>query len=135
MNLETPASTVAPAGRDIRATFTFHDRTSEATAHVLDHAKHDRLRRALLGLAACWGAAVAAVFLPVLHFVLVPTLLIAGPLLAFARLGERRTVTGITGPCPVCGGVITLRPGGTAAAVVRCDHCRRPVEWALAPDA
>jgi hypothetical protein len=135
MSLETPTPAGAPAGRDVRATFTFHDRTSEATARVLDHAKRDRVRRALLGLAACWGAAVAAVFLPVLHFVLVPALLIAGPLLAFARLGERRTITGITGPCPACGGAITLRPGGSAAAVVRCDHCRRPVEWSLAPDA
>ena len=135
MDLEAPAPTGAPTGRAVRATFTFHDRSSEATARVLDHAKRDRVRRALLGLAACWGAAVAAVFLPVLHFVLVPTLLIAGPLLAFARLGERRTVTGITGPCPACGEPISLRPGGSAAAVVRCDHCRRPVEWSLAPDA
>jgi len=126
--------TIAP-GRAARATFKFQDRTSEATARILDHAHPDRVRRALLGLAACWGAAVAAVFLPVLHFVLVPTLLLAGPLLAFARLGEKRTVTGITGPCPVCGGSISLRPGGTAAAVVRCDHCRRPIEWALPPDA
>jgi len=135
MDLQAPAPTGAPTGRAVRATFTFHDRSSEATARVLDHAKRDRVRRALLGLAACWGAAVAAVFLPVLHFVLVPTLLIAGPLLAFARLGERRTVTGITGPCPACGEPISLRPGGSAAAVVRCDHCRRPVEWSLAPDA
>jgi len=135
MDLQAPAPTGAPTGRAVRATFTFHDRSSEATARVLAHAKRDRVRRALLGLAACWGAAVAAVFLPVLHFVLVPTLLIAGPLLAFARLGERRTVTGITGPCPACGEPISLRPGGSAAAVVRCDHCRRPVEWSLAPDA
>ena len=135
MDLQAPAPTGAPTGRAVRATFTFHDRSSEATARVLEHAKRDRVRRALLGLAACWGAAVAAVFLPVLHFVLVPTLLIAGPLLAFARLGERRTVTGITGPCPACGEPISLRPGGSAAAVVRCDHCRRPVAWSLAPDA
>ena len=130
---ESTAPAPAPQGRAVRATFTFHGRASEATAHVLDHAHPDRVRRALLGLAACWGAAIAALFLPVLHFVLVPSLLLAGPLLAFARLGEKRTVTRIAGPCPACGGTIELRPGGSAAAVVRCDHCRRPVEWAIPP--
>lgn len=130
---ESPAP--APPGRTVRATLKYHDRTGEATAHVLDHPRPDRVRRALLGLAACWGAAIGAVFLPVLHFVLVPSLLLAGPLLAFARLGEKRTVTRIAGPCPACGGAIALRPGGSAAAVVRCDHCRRAVEWAIPPDA
>lgn len=134
----TPEATAraAPAiGRDVRATFSFSGRTSEATAHVIDHAKHDRVRRAILGWAACWGAAIAALFLPLLHFVLVPALLIAGPMLGMARLGEKRTITRISGPCPECGGAISLKPGGSAANVVRCDHCRRPVAWAVPPEA
>ena len=126
-----PVTHELPPGRDVRATFTFHGRTSEATAHVIDHAKRDRVRRAVLGWAACWGAAIAALFLPLLHFVLVPALLIAGPVLGMARLGEKRTITRISGPCPECGAALSLKPGGSAANVVRCDHCRRPVEWAI----
>lgn len=115
----------------MRAILTFHDQTRDAVAHVIDHAKRDRVRRAVLGWAACWGAAIAALFLPLLHFVLVPALLIAGPMLGMARLGEKRTITRIAGPCPACGGAVSFRPGGSAANVVRCDHCRRPLAWAI----
>lgn len=135
MTSKVPARTAAPLGRDVRARFTYHGRTSEAVAHVIDHARRDRVRRAVLGWAACWGAAIAAVFLPLLHFVLVPALLIAGPMLGMARLGEKRTITRISGPCPECGGEISLKPGGSAANVVRCDHCRRAVEWAIPAEA
>ncbi|HEY8370607.1 MAG TPA: hypothetical protein VIM86_14970 [Thermodesulfobacteriota bacterium] len=62
-----------------------------------------RARRALAALGACWGLAVAAVFIPVAHFVLVPALLVAGPVLAIRRLGEHRSLVRLEGRCARCG--------------------------------
>jgi hypothetical protein len=130
--MSPPEATGEAAGVVRVATaFRYFEQSSEAAARVAVYGRADRVRRAVLGLLACWGAACAAVFLPVLHFVLVPSLLIAGPWLAFVRLGERRTVLGVEGPCPACGGAISVRPGGGSTQEVRCDHCRRSITWSL----
>lgn len=88
-----------------------------------------RTRRALRTLLVSWGLAVVAVFLPVLHFVLVPALVLGGPLLAFQQLRERVTLFGVSGACPACGE--TLRQPLSVRAQprieFRCDGCRRAI--------
>lgn len=86
-----------------------------------------RMQRALKALGLCWAAAVAAVFLPVLHFVLVPALLLAGPVAALVRHRERRSVLGYAGTCPACGAALEERralPSHDEVAL-RCDACGR----------
>jgi hypothetical protein len=61
-----------------------------------------RLGRALGGLVACWCAALAAAFIPVAHFVLVPGLAIVGVIWAVRQLRVRVMVLEALGACPRC---------------------------------
>ncbi len=121
--LPSPEQTLAgPLPSRVAAEFVYHDRTSAADVSV--------------GWAGCWGAAVAAVFLPVLHFVLVPSLLLAGPLVALARWRERVTILAADGACPACGAMQHPRPRSAAAEHMgfRCESCRRALELRLPPE-
>lgn len=89
----------------------------------------ERTRRAVLTWLAAWGLGVVAVFLPVLHFFLVPLLVLGGPLLAFQRLGERVSVVDVKGTCPGCGAA-QQQPLNRAAQPrleFRCDACGRAI--------
>src|SRR5206468_12138991 len=52
-----------------------------------------RLTRAARALATFWAVAAGCVFLPVLHFVLVPTFAVIGLVMGAARLRDQQTVT------------------------------------------
>ena len=108
------------------------------TAALLITRTHDRasrIRRALVAGLACWGGAIIALFLPGLHFVLVPLLLIGGPALAFIRLAERVQVVGVRGHCPACDAAIDERIQGSLVTVMslRCETCHRAIELHAAP--
>ncbi|HET7224531.1 MAG TPA: hypothetical protein VFK69_02365 [Candidatus Eisenbacteria bacterium] len=128
------------------AEFTYHGRPpSPAVARLRIRNHRERLVRGALGLAGCWGLAVVAVFLPMLHFVLVPGLLIAGVALGWHRLHEHATVAGASGRCPACGAEVdtTLDESLGDAIALRCERCRREIHLrvndepaaALAPQA
>jgi len=87
------------------------------------------MRRCVQTWLAGWGLAIAAVFLPVLHFVLVPALLLGGPILALQRLGERVTVLDVSGNCPGCGAPQkqSLKRKAQPRLEFRCDACRRAI--------
>ena len=76
---------------------------TRVTATVIQQSPGRRAARALGGLGAAWGVAAVAVFIPVAHFILVPTFLAAGAILAFVRLREDQRLTGLHGICPRCG--------------------------------
>lgn len=105
-----------------------------AVALVRVHDRPARTARAAKAWLATWGFAIAAVFIPLLHFVLVPALVIAGPLLGMARLAERATLVRVTGACPACDRALALAIKGKLVETVpfRCEGCGRPLE--LAPD-
>jgi len=86
--------------------------------------------------AISWLAAIAAVFLPVLHFILVPALLIGGPLYALSMRKEHTTLMRATGACPACGAAITLTQPRRAmeSCAFRCDGCGRSLELAIERD-
>ena len=88
-----------------------------------------RTRRALLTWLAAWGLGIVAVFVPVLHFVLVPLLVLGGPILALQRLGERVSVLEVTGACPGCGAPQRqpLHAGAQPRLEFRCDACGRAI--------
>jgi hypothetical protein len=110
-----------------------HDQAVAATVRVRGHDRRDRVRRAVLGFAACWGAAILAVFLPVLHFVLVPALVIAGPLVALSQLRQHVTIVDVEGPCPACGAAIREKLNSDARLPIelRCEQCRRALKVRL----
>jgi hypothetical protein len=124
------------AGERVPAEFVYHDRVGPATVSVKQHGKPDRVRRAARAWAGCWGAAIVAVFLPVLHFVLVPALLVGGPLYAMVMMREKVTVLGADGDCPACGAAQhpRLKSGASASMEFRCESCRRALSLRLPPE-
>jgi hypothetical protein len=97
-----------------------------AVAVVRRRSLASRLGRAGLGLAIAWLLAFPAIFLPVLHFVLVPGLVVGGVVLAAQRLREDRTLARVEGRCPRCGASVDATPGGRfrLPRSVQCIHCR-----------
>ncbi|MFN8588864.1 MAG: hypothetical protein U1E86_28130 [Burkholderiaceae bacterium] len=127
---EAPRNTSA-ATREVAATLAYHGHADAAAAlSVRDWSRPERTARAVRALATCWGLAVLAVFLPVLHFVLVPSLLVAGPIAALARLGEHCSVLAASGTCPACGTAQHFAVSGALRerTPLRCESCGRAVE-------
>jgi hypothetical protein len=84
-----------------------------------------RIGRALLAAATFFLLAVAAVFIPLAHFVLVPGLAIAGVVVAASKLREDRRLARIQGRCPRCRTEMDVAPGGRfrAGRTLECPHC------------
>ncbi len=101
-----------------------------ALATLRHRNRRDRLVAVVKTWAICWLAAVAAVFLPVLHFILVPSLLIGGPIYALAQGNEHTTLMRATGKCPACDAPVVLTQKRRAVPTIafRCDSCGRPLE-------
>lgn len=69
-----------------------------------------RLRRAGKSLAAAWAVAFATIFVPILHFVLVPGFLAFG-LYLFVKVSRRQTApSGGIVPCPACEAPLPVVP-------------------------
>jgi hypothetical protein len=105
-----------------------------AVAVVRRRSLVSRLGRAALGLAIAWLLAFPAIFLPVLHFVLVPGLVIGGIVLAAHRLREDRTLARVEGTCPRCGVAFRAAPGGRfrLPRSVQCVYCKNTLILAAA---
>lgn len=108
---------------------------SDAEVDLVRRAPAERTRRALIGWGACWAMAVVAVFIPLLHFILVPALLIAGPLVGRARWREKATVLDVRGVCPGCGKPqsVAMKQPASEAMPWRCPECGRPLVLRLDP--
>lgn len=122
--LEAPARIRYPSKEDTPAVVTLRRRN-----------RRDRMAAVVKTWAICWLAAVVAVFLPVLHFILVPALLIGGPFYALAQGSEHTTLMRASGKCPACAAAVQLTQKRRAAPVVafRCDACGRPLQLAIDP--
>jgi len=72
-----------------------------------------------------WGLGLVAIFIPLLHFVLVPLLIIAGPFAFYWVAGQEQIILGGKGECPEC-----QREFEIARSPVKwplsdlCNHCR-----------
>ncbi len=130
----TSSSPSIPGGpavlRDLPARFTYIGKPEEpARVDVVRRPRPERLRRAARAWAVCWGAAAVAVFIPLLHFLLVPAFAIAGPLVARSRWLERATILSARGRCPGCDAALDLALRVPAGAELpwRCTACGRPL--------
>jgi hypothetical protein len=100
------------------------DKVSPGTVEHQAWQKRERTLRALKALGITWGLAVAAVLIPLLHFVLVPLLLLAGPAVFVWIAGQEEMILGGRGTCPECG-----KPLEIAKSTVKwplkdiCTHC------------
>lgn len=113
-----------------------HDAT-RGVAQVVEHSALARVRRALLGWAATWSLAVLAVFIPILHFVLVPALLVTGVVLAIVRLREGATLAALEGACPRCKAPRRRENLGRFhdGRAVHCDGCGEQIQLRVCTEA
>jgi hypothetical protein len=84
-----------------------------------------RVGRALKALGICWMFAVIAVLVPILHWLLVPSLVLLGPIVAARAFSHERQVCGGGGPCPVCGSPIVFHHSAHPGSFNQpCRVCR-----------
>lgn len=90
----------------------------------------DRLVRAVKMLGMVWALAVLAVFVPLAHFVLVPALLIAGPVVAYGRYKAGTTANHAAGTCPTCKEdmKLPLQPADHLPMWTYCPKCSAPIQ-------
>ena len=98
-----------------------------ATAKVVSQGPADRLMRVATGLGLFWGIALVTLFIPVAHFILVPTFTVAGIAVAIARAREDVRLVGVHGACPRCGREQDFKVGGRLAATrsFDCPACHQ----------
>lgn len=69
---------------------------------IITWSPQERSKRALKLLGLCWGIGLFCVILPLVHFVLVPGMVIAG-IIGFLHMSKQTTlVLGGVGVCPEC---------------------------------
>ena len=64
--------------------------------------KQQKTKRAFRALGMSWSAMIVSVFIPLLHFVLVPSFFIVGIALAFYQLNTDATLQSGQAQCPKC---------------------------------
>jgi len=96
-----------------------------ARATVAIQTPGQRFARTAAGLGACWGLALAGLFIPVAHFILVPTFVTAGVAVAIIRAREDRRLLNVHGACPRCGVSQDFKGGGRFQSTksLDCPRC------------
>ena len=101
---------------------------------VCHYNKRQRLIRMLKWWGLVWLSAIVSVAIPVAHFVLVPLLLIAGPIAAVHQWRQISRITNGKGICPNCQSVTEITKGPNQWPIEDvCRHCRRFLKIEKAP--
>lgn len=89
--------------RKVEVSLSYSDQT-KTTGYILvkDFSTKERMRSCLILWLGSWIAAGLAVFLPLLHFILVPAFIIAGPVLGLTKYYQKSKVLEGSGTCPAC---------------------------------
>jgi len=109
----------------------YHPDATAAVLEVDELGAARRARRALKGFAAWLLGAVACVFIPVAHFVLVPGCLVGAVAVLVVRLRTRALIVRAHGVCPDCGveqDLDVLGPWRGGARALACRACHRGLE-------
>jgi hypothetical protein len=78
------------------------------TIELIHWTPPQRTMRALKALGLFWGLAILAVFLPVIHFVLVPAFLILGPIFAINTYKQDASIVAKDLSCPECKAILKV---------------------------
>lgn len=102
---------------------------SKGTVRIQHWNRHDRLVRAAKFGGASLGLAIVSVFIPLLHFVLVPLFLLATPFVFSLTFNRESAVLGGEGACPKCGEPFTVAKGPNKFPLKDlCTRCYGAVE-------
>jgi hypothetical protein len=89
----------------------------------------DRTKNAVKMFWMLLAATFCAVFVPILHFVLVPSLFIATFVVTMSKYGEKSRNTGGHGECPKCHQTFVIEKSGYNDRLTdTCDHCHDDLE-------
>ncbi|MDR3606344.1 MAG: hypothetical protein P4M08_03065 [Oligoflexia bacterium] len=101
------------------------DKRGSGSVPVKTLSKPERLKRAWKGAGLCIGLAVVCVFLPLIHFVLVPGFLIAAPFVFSWMYSWERVILPCELKCPNCGQMIKISLNKEKWPFREvCVHCR-----------
>lgn len=88
----------------------------------------ERIVRGLKFLGIFWGSAILAVFIPMLHFILVPLLFLVGIIVAAFVSQTKSVVLGGESVCPKCESFLPIvRSSDQWPLSDLCSHCRTTV--------
>lgn len=95
----------------------------------------NRVRRGLGALLLWWLAAGISVLVPLLHWVLVPSLALLGPVMAARAFARDREVDAGSGTCPACGAALQFSGATRIAGFTHtCPVCRLTLDITALPD-
>lgn len=97
-----------PEKQQIQLVLKESEAQAEGVLHLTRFSKNDRIKRGFSGLGLCWLAAVAAVFIPILHFFLVPLFLVCGPIVFYFKFKQLDAKEKVEGSCPSSGEAFEL---------------------------
>lgn len=102
-----------------------HPTTGSVT--IQEFNRDERWRRALVALAKWWSVALVSVFVPVAHFVLVPSFFLYGLWQGAKRIGTETVASDARGTCPDCGREQTFEVAMRwhTPQPVACRYCQR----------
>lgn len=108
----------------------FQGDPTPATATIETFTRRERWRRALAGLGKWWGIAVLSVFIPVAHFLLVPSFFLYGIAKFIGGLAGVEVTRDGRGRCPDCGEEqpLEIGPRWRAAQGITCRRCHRGLQ-------
>lgn len=107
----------------------FAETTTPGEVRIQIWDKKARLKRATKFWGAFWLMALVSVFIPGLHFILVPALLIIGPMIAWTIYQQDRVILGGEGKCPDCGATLQIaRAQDHWPLSDLCTQCYRTVK-------
>jgi len=106
------------------------DKTTDAALKITLFDKSDRLKRALKFLALSWLAAGITLFIPLAHFVLVPSFFLLGIYLAFSASKTHQAMDNASGSCPACKEAITIKlePKDSLPKWTYCPSCNNSLQ-------
>lgn len=94
-----------------------------------------RNMRALKTLGLFWGLAAVSVFIIILHWVLVPAFLIAGPVMATRKRKVTSEIENLSGVCPACREEIApkMEADDALPKSTYCPKCNVPLQLVPTP--
>ena len=109
----------------VRILETRYGKITEGRVLLRFWSKRERISRAFKFGGACWIGALLSIALPIVHFLLVPGLIVAGPVVYYFVIRRKSVIVGGEGLCPHCGAVhpISRAPHHFPLPEI-CANCR-----------
>jgi hypothetical protein len=103
-----------------------------ATITKIHFNKKERTQNALKTFGFLMTLAFVTIFVPILHFVLVPAFFLASFIFGMDKLGEKFRNAGGKGECPKCHEQFTVQGSKWVTRITNnCDHCHEDLEMTL----